>query len=217
MNSLLTSYFPIAEMVAQTFGKNCEVVIHDLSHPRSSVVYVANGTVTKRKVGQSFNHLINEVLLNKNFKDDCTINYTYESEEGKHIKSSSSLIRDAKGEVIGMFCINYDLTLTYALKEEVDQFLPAVSEPKPTIDNSVELLENGEVTTIINNLIDNIIGDTDVSQLKRKDNLELVEFMEQKGIFLVKGAIDKVALRMGISKVTVYSYLDEIRNRREKE
>ena len=41
--------------------------------------------------------------------------------------------------------------------------------------------------------------------------------MEQKGIFLVKGAIDKVALRMGISKVTVYSYLDEIRNRREKE
>ena len=81
----------------------------------------------------------------------------------------------------------------------------------------MELLENGEVTTIINNLIDNIIGDTDVSQLKRKDNLELVEFMEQKGIFLVKGAIDKVALRMGISKVTVYSYLDEIRNRREKE
>ena len=35
--------------------------------------------------------------------------------------------------------------------------------------------------------------------------------MNDKGLFLIKGAADKVAERMNISKVTVYSYLDEIR------
>jgi predicted transcriptional regulator YheO len=37
--------------------------------------------------------------------------------------------------------------------------------------------------------------------------------MDQKGIFLIKGAIDKVAEKLNISKVTVYSYLDEIKDK----
>lgn len=35
--------------------------------------------------------------------------------------------------------------------------------------------------------------------------------MDDKGVFLIKGAIDKVAERLNISKVTVYSYLDKIK------
>lgn len=38
--------------------------------------------------------------------------------------------------------------------------------------------------------------------------------MDQRGVFLVKGAIDRVAEKLGISKVTVYSYLDEVRGKR---
>ena len=43
---------------------------------------------------------------------------------------------------------------------------------------------------------------------------DLRAFMDEKGIFLVKGAIDKVAARLGVSKVTIYSYLDEAKGRR---
>ena len=35
--------------------------------------------------------------------------------------------------------------------------------------------------------------------------------MNDREIFTIKGTLDKVAERMKISKVTVYSYLDEIR------
>ena len=50
--------------------------------------------------------------------------------------------------------------------------------------------------------------------MNRKKCVELVKFMDEKGIFLVKGAIDKVAARLGVSKVTIYSYLDEAKGRR---
>lgn len=40
----------------------------------------------------------------------------------------------------------------------------------------------------------------------------MIRFMETRGVFLVKGAIDRVSEKLGISKVTVYSYLDEIRS-----
>ena len=45
----------------------------------------------------------------------------------------------------------------------------------------------------------------------RDDKVALIRFMDQKGLFLIKGTVEKVAKRMGISKVTVYSYLDEIK------
>lgn len=211
MQSILKSYIPVANMITQTFGKSCEVSIHDLTQPESSVVYVANGAVTGRKEGQSFDHLIRQVLLSKKFKDDCTANYVFEAENGKKIKSSSALIRNPEGEVVGMLCINYDLTLSYLIKEEVMDFLPEFTQNEISTEDDAP---NQDVATIIDELIDNIIKSEDVGNLKRKDNIELIRFMDEKGIFLVKGAIDKVASSLGLSKVTIYSYLDEVRGKK---
>ncbi|VTR50870.1 two-component response regulator involved in C4-dicarboxylate transport [Actinobacillus pleuropneumoniae] len=52
----------MADMLVETFGKSCEVVLHDLNRPEHSVVYVA-GDVTHRKPGQNFDHLVKEVML----------------------------------------------------------------------------------------------------------------------------------------------------------
>ncbi len=49
--------------------------------------------------------------------------------------------------------------------------------------------------------------------MKRHEKIELIRFMDEKGIFLMKGSVEKVASLLGISKVTVYSYLDEIKNK----
>jgi len=213
VHPILKAYIPVANMLTQTFGKSCEIVIHDLTQPESSVVYVANGTVTGRKEGQAFDHLIRQVLLNKNFKDDCTANYIFQLENGKKVKSSSALIRNPEGEVVGMLCINYDLTVSNLIQDSLNDFLPAFHpEPASTEDN----LPNQDVLTIIDELIDNIIKNTDVGNLKRSDNIEIIRFMDEKGVFLVKGAIDKVAASMGLSKVTIYSYLDEVKGKNRK-
>ena len=213
MNYILKAYIPVANIIVKTFGKNCEVVLHDLTQPKKSVVYAANVEVTGRQIGQSFDHLIKMVLLNKDFKDDHVVNYFFETNDGKKIKSSSAVIRDIDSEVIGMLCINYDLTLSNLLQEELNGFLGNISGINE-IKEPEEHVLNQDVISIIDNLIDKIIKDTDVSQLTRKDSLEIIRFMDEKGIFLVKGSIDKVANYMGVSKVTIYSYLDTVRGKR---
>ena len=209
MNPLLKSYIPVADIIAGTFGPRCEVVVHDLTQPESSVVYVANGTVTGRQVGQSFEHLVKQVLMNKNFHDDRVINYMFEGKEGNMVKSSSALIRNEKEEVIGMMCINYDTSFMQQIHEEAGRFLGNNSLTKPETE---EVDQN--VAAILNDLIMKIIGTSDVKKMPRKDSVELVKFMDDKGIFLVKGAVDKVAALMGVSKVTIYSYLDEAKGKR---
>ena len=47
----------------------------------------------------------------------------------------------------------------------------------------------------------------------KERRIEVIRFMNERGIFLMKGALERVADRLGISKVTVYSYLDEVRRR----
>ena len=57
----LRPYVPLAQMLVQTLGPNCEVVLHDLDTPAHSVVYVENPSVTGRKVGESFDQLVKPV------------------------------------------------------------------------------------------------------------------------------------------------------------
>ena len=204
----LLPYVAIAEMIGASFSKKCEVVLHDLTIPENSVVYVANGIVTNREVGQSFDHLVKQVILSKNFKNDYRANYIFKTDNGKEIKSSTSLIRDESGEAIGAFCINFDLEVFKEMSEFLKNFL---DEGTLEEKENNQLLDLGTVEEIIVNLIDNTIGDLDVTTLKKNDNIRLVTFMYEKGIFLAKGSVEKVAKRLNIAPVTVYSYLDKIK------
>ena len=205
-NKALETYIPIANLIAQTFGKNCEVVLHDLSIPQNSVVYTVNNHVTGRQVGQPFEHLIKDVLLSKKFENDCTANYRTTTASGKKIKSSTALLRDAKGEVIGALCVNYDLSPLNDMKILLDEFMDT---PQEKIESTVEPFDN--VIEIVEDLINKMIGNSSITTLKRKDKIEVIQFMDKKGVFLIKGAIEKVAEKLNISKVTVYSYLDAIK------
>lgn len=145
-------------------------------------------------------------MLSKEFHGDYTANYKFVTEQGKEIKSSTALIRNSKGKVIGALCVNYDLEIMKNMKEFLDDFVNVKQEK---IKEEVEPFDN--VIEIVDDLIDKIIGTNDIDNLKRKQKIDLIKFMDKKGIFLIKGAIEKVAEKLGISKVTVYSYLDEIK------
>lgn len=206
MNEELQKYIPVANIIAKTFGKDCEVVIHDLSRPQNSVVFTINNHVTGRQIGQPFEHLVKQVLLSKNFAGDYSANYLTVTEDGREIKSSTAFIRNSDGKIIGALCINYDLKNIKNIKNFIDDFMNIEQEK---IEKDTEPFNN--VMEIVHDLIDKIIGNSTIENLKRKDKIDLIAFMDKKGIFLIKGAIDIVADKLNISKVTVYSYLDEIK------
>jgi predicted transcriptional regulator YheO len=64
IHPMLTRLIPIAEGIARTLGESCEVVIHDLRNPESSLVYIA-GDVTGRKLGAPLTNLSLQILKQK--------------------------------------------------------------------------------------------------------------------------------------------------------
>ncbi len=211
---VLAAYVPVAKMLVQTFGEDCEVVLHDLQDPEHSVVYVENGSVTGRKIGQSFDQLVKQVILSEKLQDDYAANYYFRA-NGRLIRSSTLLIRDAGGALAGALCINIDTSRITRQIEFLQSFLPA-----PFAGQEDGEKENGgenapqHVSQMIENLIGNILANCDPRSLSREDRLKKIKFMDEKGVFLMKGSVDMVAGKMGVSSVTVYSYLDAIRGKR---
>lgn len=167
---------------------------------------VANGTVTGREIGQGFEHFVKNTMEQGADSDFAANDFFHKN--GKLIRTSSVLIRDEKEKLIGALCINLDMTRTQQQLSYLQNFLP---QPKPVIpiENSGKRVEE-----MVLALIDNILAGCDVSTLSREERISKIRFMETRGIFQLKGSIDKVAERLGINRVTVYSYLDEVRGKR---
>ena len=113
----LAPYVPIANLIGAATGPQVEVVLHDTSSPLHSVVYVVNGHVTGRKVGQTFEHLFSDELKERASNGDLIDNY-YFKVQGRTIRSSSLLLRGEDGRVFGAICINVDVTkITDAIRD----------------------------------------------------------------------------------------------------
>jgi predicted transcriptional regulator YheO len=217
LSPILKHYIPIADLLVQTFGEDCEVVLHDLSTPQQSVVYVANNHVTGRKVGDSFHHLVSQAILAEKTDNGVIANY-YFQHKNKLIRSSSLLIRDLDGRLVGALCINLDTTKLTEHLQWLGKMLPDLKQAPTSLNKipfATESIDpqtiNRSVMDIVNNVIDSVINEVPQPHT-REQRLEMIRFMETRGVFLVKGAIDRVSEKLGISKVTVYSYLDEIRS-----
>ena len=218
----LEKYIPLAESIYANFGKNTEIVIHDLSHPENSVVYVL-GDVTKRSIGAPATNLILEVLQNdKERKPEeepvqhvCC--YKTVTKDGKILRSSSTFIRNDQEEIIGCFCINYDITSWLQVKKMVDHLVAFSSEfssgsaaqENPAHPN-VETFSSGidgVLQTLLNRTIYEMGGD--VIRMLPEEKRQVVAQLSQRGFFNLKGAVSIVAKRLDVSEQTVYRYLRE--------
>ena len=209
IRSVLKPYIPVAELLAATFGPDCEVVLHDLAAPERSVVYVANPSVTGRKIGDSFDQLVRQVILSHELREDYVANYYFTAKNGKRIRSSSLLIRGADGKLEGALCINLDTTRVQAQLDFLQSLLP---QPPAAMAPEAPA-EPEHISVMIENLMDGIVGSAESAALTREQRIEKVRFMKEKGLFLMKGSIEKAAEKLGVNKVTIYSYLDEVRGK----
>lgn len=211
METLKESYGflkPLVKAIAQAVGPRCEVVLHDLYDLEHSIVAIENGQVTGRKVGDSSTNLGLQALRKKAEESDI-YNYMSRTKDGKTLRSSSIYIRNDDGLAIGSICINYDIT-DLLMVENVVRELVETGE-------HVEESYVSDISEILEQLLQEamkIVGKP-LSYMQKEDKLKAIEFLEEKGVFTVKRAMERVAQFFDISKFTVYNYLDEIRTVKE--
>lgn len=139
------------------------------------------------------------------------LSYKTQSKQGKVLKSSTVFLRDDKEKIIGALCMNYDISLFIQLGREIEQFINFQQEKQvtETFFNSVQ--------DIIHEMVDQFILDHKKAPVEMSidEKVDCVRILDEKGVFLIKGATEYVAHRLGVSKFTIYNYLHKVRSLNE--
>lgn len=204
----LTVLKQIAADLASQFGPDCEVVIHDLktSEPEHSIVYIVNGHVTNRDIGDGPSNAVFDAIRNqeKGATPEDHTGYLMKTADGKILKCSTSYIHDDDGTLHYVFGINYDITKLTIIESALHSLVtPENKEEKPK-----------EITHNVNDLLDHLIEESvalvgkPVPLMNKEDKVTAIQFLNDAGAFLITKSGDKVANYFGISKYTLYSYID---------
>ncbi len=210
VHPILQSLIPLVEGISSTFGKNCEAVLHDVKNPQSSILAISNGHISGRSIGGPMSEYGLATLKKAQF-DKPKINYMKKTPDGRVLKSSLLYIKDENGEVIGFLCINYDIS-GISIAKNILSDLADINEADSYTDSHEE-----SFGTTINEVLSNIVNKTldsigkPVAFMSKDEKVNIVEILDEKGVFLIKGAVDYIAKVLCVSRYTIYNYLDEIR------
>ena len=205
----LTVLKQIAADLASQFGPDCEVVIHDLktSEPEHSIVYIVNGHVTNRDIGDGPSNAVFDAIRNqeKGATPEDHTGYLMKTADGKILKCSTSYIKDDDGSLHYVFGINYDITLMLAMENMLRQFTATEKESR----------EPEAISRNVSDLLDELIEQSvklvgkPVALMHKEDKVKAIQFLNETGAFLITKSGDRVCKYFGISKYTLYSYIDE--------
>jgi predicted transcriptional regulator YheO len=198
-------------LIATHFGNTCEVVLHDLTQDYNhTIVDIRNGHVTNRRIGGCGSNLGLEVL-NGSVVDGNRYNYVTTTPDGKILRSSSIYIQNDEGKVVGSICINMNITETIQFEGFLKQY------------NHFEVTQNEFFAQDVNSLMDYLIRQAkdligkEPKDMNKEERIAFISFLDQKGTFQITKSSNRICEVLGISKFTLYNYLDMIRGKESKE
>ncbi len=200
----MDTLFTLAHTVAAHYGKSCETAVYAQNNDAEyTVVCIENGEVTGRAVGDSAPERIRGMFGENPPAGDKT-GYFDKTADGKILKSSAACIRDENGRVIAVFTINHDIT---ALSVASGALSELVNPP----GGSGKQNHTPDVSELLDELLwksTELIGKP-VALMNKDDKMRAVRYLNSKGALLITKSGDKIAEYFGISKFTLYSYIDD--------
>ena len=204
----------LAHGLAAQFGNSCEVVIHDLTKKDldKSIVYIENGHVSNRHTGDGPSGIVLETLRSDPGKLKDKLAYLTRTDDGRILKSSTLYIRNEEGKIVYIFSMNYDITTLLAAENSIRGLVQTEPEDSPgedASDSPQRITHN--VTELLDLLIEQAIARVGkpVAMMNKDDKVAVVQYLNNAGAFLITKSGDKVSSLLGISKFTLYSYMDK--------
>jgi len=210
----------IVDDLQKALGPNAEVALHDLENLHDGVVAIS-GNITGRRVGAPATNLLLRLLKSGNTNGNL-INYRTLTSNGRNLRSSTIFLHNGRRQAVGCLCFNFDITHTIALKELLENELGV--QPRNLWNENIveELFERSIDETFEQNIEDTLQKAIDdavsssgqsVETFSKGDRVTLVKVLDDKGIFLIKKSASIVAGKLGVSRATIYNYINQARGR----
>ena len=210
MNKSLNNYIGFVDFLADFLGEDVEIVLHDMTDLENSVVAIRNSHISGRGIGAPATDLVLRILKNAKYDDyKYLTNYSGTSSNGKLLKSATYIIRNDKNKIVGMLCINMDVSKMQMMKNYLDKMISFDNENNEAI--SEKLSQSSQEMTL--HTINSVVNDFGVSpdRMDQEEKIAVVSELNDKGVFLIKGSVIQVAEALRVSVATIYRYLGKLK------
>jgi predicted transcriptional regulator YheO len=199
----------LAEGIVAIVGPHCEVVVHDFGDPEHSVVLIA-GNVTGRTVGAPVPDLS---FISGELGPDTPDQLNYRARIGSHhLQSSTIWIRDTDGTPIGAVCINVDYSDLIHARDLLDKLATSTRHVSDLVVTDTFAKDVGDLIELSISEFLRQEGIEGVEALGNKDKLRLIQELERRGLFDIRGAVNRVADLLDVSRATIYNYRSNLKN-----
>lgn len=216
-------YALLVEFLGRMLGPDYEIALHDLSCKQPSIVAIANGNISGRTIGAPLTNVAMQLIAEKAYlTHDWKLNYRGLAANGKVLRCSTLFLKDERGALIGLLCINFDDSRYRELSEKIfslchpDEYVArniaisaTESTEQETFYNSISAATEDAFLAVTSNA--NIPTD----RLTQAEKLKIIQLLDTKGVFMLKGAIPMVAKRLSCSQASVYRYLSKIHQEKQ--
>ncbi|TNC22414.1 transcriptional regulator [Amycolatopsis alkalitolerans] len=222
---MLAVFASLVEPIGRSLPPNSEVVLHDLSMLPNSIVAV-HGDVTGRSVGDPATDLLLEHLMRG--AEGHLVDYETKLPDGRRLRSSTMIIKDVAGTPAAALCINTDVSAWETVRRIAESMAgettsapgaeastsdaPRVASPRyqgPKASTEAFVHDVDELAAI---LIERTIAEVGlpVELMRKEHKMRVVEQLRERGMFLLKDAVEMVATALSVTRFTIYNYLNEI-------
>ena len=213
---IMTHYELITQFLGQVLSENYEVALLDLREGKRCITAIANGQNSGRTTGAPLTDLALKIIQQGIWKNEpYLINYSGLTKDKKPLISSTLFIKEGE-ELVGMLCLNVDIQIYTDICSSVLK-LGRISNPLPVkgipeiLPEHMETFTNDISDVIASSMPDYITENRiPMERLTQDEKIAIVKQLSDKGIFLIKGAVSEVAVKLNCSEATVYRYLSKI-------
>jgi predicted transcriptional regulator YheO len=201
---------PVVHGLAEMFGPDCEVVLHDVGRLPHSIVAIENGAVTGRTVGDVPTDRMLRNLRNPDESQDVRLYVS--SHGGRVLKSLAVTLRGADGEPFGLLGLNFDISEIVQAQRTLAN-VTTLGRLGNALPEAGEIFA-GDIREVVAGMITKILGEMGKTPaaMAREEKMEVVKRLEERGAFLVKRSAEQIAEALDLSRYTIFSYLKEIRH-----
>lgn len=216
MNKMLESFVPLVHFLGEVLGDTTEVVLQDCQEGQC-IAAIANKEVTGRDAGSPLTDLSLKIIAEESWKNrDYITCYGGQSMSGHNLQCSTFFIKE-QGELQGMLCINRDVSVPRQLLTDLEQYLRLDSRTtsKVTEEKYAESFSPSIHGMVEDTMAECLGKDYEVlsPRLHQEEKLIIIGKLEEKQVFLLKGAVGVVAEVLHCSEASVYRYLSKVQRK----
>lgn len=162
---------------------------------------------------------------------------------GRQLRSASAIFRDANGVPFATLCLNADMSAFQAAHGWLEQMLkplqqalsaapaaplqaakadakaaPADGPAAPGVHAPSAAQAEPQMDTLMQEIISAAVPEPSgpAASMTREDKIQAVGEMQRRGLFIVKGGVERAAAALQVSRFTIYNYMEQLRQREQK-